>query len=129
MPYLLVFAAPFLLMVLINEYVGWRVGKSGYVIQEVEAIHSSQRLKERCTWVCHNDTNWCKQHHVKFLNGHFALVDQVYFGIIHLLKGTGAYRAANIFFLVILIPVLMCYLLVRSINMQLEINRIKRKHG
>jgi hypothetical protein len=128
-PYLLVFAAPFLLMVLINEYVDWRLGKSGYVTQGVEAIHSSERLKERCTWVCHNDTDWCKTHHVKFLSEHFALVDQVYFGIVRLLKGTGAYRAANIFFLVLLIPVLMCYLLVRSINMQVEINGIKRKNG
>jgi len=127
--YLFVFVAPFFLMVLINECVRSGSGESRYTTQGVNAIHTAQRLKERCTWVCHNDTDWCKVHHVKFLSEHFAFVDQVYFGIIHLLKGTGAYRAANIFFLVILIPVLMCCLLVKSINMQLEINRIKRQNG
>lgn len=116
-------------MVFVNECARSGGKESGYTTQGVNAIHTAQRLKERCTWVCHNDTNWCKTHHVKLLSGHFAFVDQVYFGIIRLLKGTGAYGAANIFFLVLLIPALMCYLLVRSINMQLEINRIKRKHG
>ena len=116
-------------MVLVNECVRWKGGESRYTTQGINAIHSAQRLKEGCTWICHNVTDWCKVHHVKFLRDHFAFVDQVYFGIIRLLKGTGAYRAANIVFLVILIPALMCYLLVRSINMQLEIKRIKRKHG
>jgi hypothetical protein len=128
-PYLLVFVAPFLLMILVNEYVDSKTDESGYMLQEVEAIHSAQRLKEHCTWACHNDTNWCKTHHVTLLSGHFTYVDQVYFGIIGLLKATGAYGAANVFFLVFLIPVFMCYLLVRSIKMQLEINGIKRKNG
>lgn len=116
-------------MIAINEYVRVKAGESGYFTQGVNAIHTAERLTEHCTWICHNDTDWCKTHHVKLISGHFAYFDQVYFGIVSLLQGTGAYGAANIFFLVLLIPVLMCYLLVKSIKMQVEINRIQQKNG
>jgi hypothetical protein len=68
-----------------------------------------------------------QQHHVVYLDSWFQVVDPIYFGIIRALKSTGNYGAANLVVFVILLPLLMFWWLVRSLNMQAEISRLKRK--
>ena len=44
--------------------------------------HSSKRIKEKCSWACYFDTNFCKENHVKFAKNYFEKTDPLYFGII-----------------------------------------------
>ncbi len=61
-----------MIMILINESVRQTVKESSYTIQGVSTINSDNRDTEKCTWVCHNDTVFCKENHVKYLNPFFS---------------------------------------------------------
>ncbi len=125
--YLSILIFPFLGMTTVNEFVRLHTKVEGYNRQGIIAINPVKKLKERCSWACHNDTNHCKEEHVKLANPYFDKIDPIYFGIINTLKSTGNYGLANIIFLVILLPLLLFLLLVKSVNMQLEINKIKNE--
>lgn len=125
--FLLILPFPFLVMMAVNEYVRLYSVKSVKHINEVTAINSSNRLITKCSWACHNDTEYCKKNHVKFASTYFHKIDPIYFGIIQSLKSTGNYGVANIIFLVILIPLVLFFLLVKSINIQCEIREIKKE--
>ena len=124
--YLLILVLPFLGMIMVNEFVRPNIKEKGYKKQGITAINSAKRIKEKCSWICHNDTGYCKENHVKFAKPYFDKIDPIYFGIIHSLKATGDYGLANVIFLVILIPLIMYFLLVKSISMQLEIRKFKK---
>ena len=121
--------APFLAMVLVNEIVRPTIKEKPNSLNGITAINPALPSKDKCTWRCHNDTAFCKQNHVKHAGRLFNIIDPVYFGIINLLKSTGNYAVANILFLVLLLPLLMYYLLVKIFNIQMEINSIKNKNG
>ena len=125
--YLLILVFPFLGMVMINEFVRISKEKAGDNRQGVIAINSVIKYERKCSWTCHNNTTYCKENHVKFLKPYFEKIDPIYFGIVFILKSTGKYGLANIIFLVILLPLIMYLLLVKSINIQLEIRKIKRE--
>lgn len=114
---------PFLIMVLVNE--GVRLSQSErFEYFDVPVLNSTEVHQETCTWNCHNNTTYCKKHHVKFAKGHFGWIDPIYFGIIQLLMSTGSYGLANLVFLVVLWPLLMYWLFLRALrNRQL----LKRK--
>ena len=64
----------FLVMLMINELVRLNTNEKGYtkgkwgLIQNILAINTTDKLKGKCTWICHNDTNYCKENHVKLAN-------------------------------------------------------------
>lgn len=118
---------PFLMMVIVNELVRPSLKEKPYSSHGVTAMNSAKVDKGKCSWNCHNDTNYCKQNHVKLLKDYFEYTDPVYFGIIHLLKSTGNYGLANIVFLVILFPLIMYILLIKSIDMNRQIHVLKSK--
>lgn len=125
--YLVILVIPFLGMVVLNEVVRVTNTDVGYKQEGFTAINSGKKIKSRCSWACHNDTNFCKRHHVKLVGNYFEYTDPMYFGVIRSLQSTGNYGLANIVFLVVLIPAVIYFLLVKSIDMQREINGFKRE--
>jgi len=124
--YVLILLLPFAGMITINELTSLNITEKGYAKKGIVAINSAKKLKDKCSWACHNNTVYCKENHVKFAKPYFDKIDPIYFGIIHALKSTGNYRLANIIFLVILLPLGMYFLLVKSIAIQFEIRSIKK---
>jgi hypothetical protein len=122
---LFILISPFAIMVLINEAVRPTIKEKPYAAHGVTAINSAVYSPTKCTWVCHNDTKYCKKHHVKYLKPFYAITDVFYFGIIGILASTGNYGAANILFLVLLLPYMILYFFIKSLNLQDEI----RKHS
>lgn len=115
-------------MVGVNEYVKANIADKAYLKYGIPTINSASPDKGKCTWVCHNSTIYCKENHVtQYLNGHFKQTDIIYFGIINLLHSTGNYGLANIIFLVVLAPLMVWCLLIKSMNIQDEINLIKKR--
>jgi hypothetical protein len=124
--YLLILIIPILGMITVNEFVRLNTKEEGYKRRGVTAINSVKKSKEKCSWHCHNDTDYCKSNHVKLAQPYFDKIDLVYFGIIQSLKSTGNYRMANIIILVILLPLIMYLLLVKAISIQAEIRKINK---
>ncbi len=117
---------PYLVMILINEAVRPTIKESPYQANGITAINSNLRIRDKCTWAAHSDTEYCKEHHVKFLKPYYNITDTMYFGTIDLLHSTGNYGAANIVFLVILFPLIMWYSLVKIIDYWIEIKRLTK---
>ena len=117
---------PFLGMIMINEFVRLNTNEEGYTKQGVTAINTAKKQKDKCTWICHHNTDYCKENHVKLAKPYFDKIDPIYFGIISSLKSTGNYRLANIIFLVIGLPLIMYVLLVKSISLEFKIRKLKK---
>ena len=117
---------------MINEFVRLNTNEKGYtkgkwgLIQNITAINTADKLKEKCTWICHNDTKYCKNNHVKLAKPYFNKIDPIYFGIINSLKSTGYYGLANIIFLVIILPLIIYILLVKSISLEFKIRKLNK---
>lgn len=113
-------------MILVNETIRPTISEQPYSRKGVTTINSGIQTPDKCTWYCHQNTSYCKKHHVEWLRPFFKIIDPIYFGIISGLASTGDYALANIVFLVVLWPLLMFYLLVRVWDMQVEINKNKK---
>lgn len=124
--YLTILVLPFLSMLVINELVRPTITEKPYTVRGISAMNSLIKTPKKCSWNCHNNTNYCKQHHVVMPKSLFLLIDPIYFGIILLLQLTGCYALANILILVILAPLFFYTFLIKSINIQIEINKIKK---
>lgn len=124
---ILILISPFVFMALINEAVRTIIKEKPYVAHGIKAINSSEYLPEKCTWVCHNNTTYCKTHHVKYLKPFYSITDVFYFGVISLLLATGNYGAANIIFLVFLIPFSILYFIIKSINIERKIRKLSKQ--
>ena len=111
---------------MINEWSRLDADEEGYTINGVTAINTIERLEHKCTLICHNNTNYCKEKHVKLANPYFDVIDPIYFGIIDSLKSTEDYRLANIIFLVIILPLIMYILLLKSISLEFKIRKLKK---
>lgn len=122
--YLLLFL-PIIGMILVNEYSRHTTTEKGYQIQEVTAVNSAKKYPQKCSWICHNDTDFCKQNHVKLVTPIFQIIDPIYFGIINSLKSTGNYGLANVVILGVILPFLMILLFIKSLQMQSEIRRLR----
>jgi hypothetical protein len=114
---------PFVLMIIVNESFRLSSKESPYRKYGFTTINSSDKISDKCTWNCHNNTSFCKAHHVKFLNKSFSKTDQIYYGEIKLLKSTGNYGLANIAILVILIPFLIFYFIIKGLNIHSKIKK------
>ncbi len=124
---LAILISPFLSMIIINETVRPTIKEAPFCKYGISAINSADKNTEKCTWICHNNTTYCKEHHVQYFKNYYAYTDLIYFGIINLLDRTGNYGFANIIFLVILLPGLIWFFLIRSLSMQDKINKLKQK--
>ncbi len=113
---ILILITPFVMMIMVNEYVRGSSNSSYHVYGSV-AINSSQFDRNKCSWSCHNNTALCKKYHVKFLKPYFNYVDPIYFGIINNLKSTSQYKIANIILFVILIPIMIFILTMKNIQL------------
>lgn len=114
-------------MIIINEIVRPTIEEKQYSISGITAMNSAARNTDKCTWVCHNDTNYCIDNHVKYLEPYSSYTNILYFGAIGLLQAAGNYGLANIVFLVILIPLLIWFFIIKSLNIQDQINKLKNK--
>jgi len=123
----LILVAPFLIMALINEAVRPKIKENPYKKEGITTINSAQQLPNKCTWICHNDTKYCKANHVKYLKPFYPITDKFYFGVICILKSTRNYDAANIIFLVLLFPLAILYFIIKSIDMQEEIQKLLKQ--
>jgi hypothetical protein len=118
---LLLFVFPFAMMVLVNHFIKSSVDP----ILNDGKWNSTLPIAERCTWACHDSTNYCIEHHVK-INKLLLLISQpFYFGEITLLKMAGSYSLVNILILVTLVPLYLWYFLVRIIDTLQEIKEAK----
>ena len=120
---------PYLLMVIVNEAYRPTIKEKPYTAHGITAINSDIRILDKCSWIAHSDTSYCKEHHVKFLKEHFQITDKIYFGTIHALRSTGNYGAANIIFLVILFPLIIWYSLVKIIDYSIAIRNLKKQQN
>ena len=123
---ILILILPLLLMVLVNEFSRNPEKESPHKSYGMETINSGVRMEEKCTWVCHNETGYCKSHHVKFDSGYYQFTDPLYFGMIAGLRAFGNYGLANIFLLVLFFPMLLYTLLIKSLHIQDKINQLKK---
>ncbi|MFY9311037.1 MAG: hypothetical protein WAQ28_18485 [Bacteroidia bacterium] len=102
----------------------------GYKTKGIMAINSDEANPLKCTWNCHNNIMHClSNHRIKLLKPYLNIISPVYMGIIFLLKATGNYALANIVFLVVLWPLFMYFLLLKSIELRLEIKLLKEKNN
>lgn len=118
---------PFLFMVLINQSFKRINHKNSYTISGVNTLNPGEPDPDKCTWHCHNQTAYCKEHHVKYLKPYYFLTDIPYFGMITLLRSTGNYGLANTLILVVVIPLLTWYLFTKSLNIRDTINQLKHR--
>ena len=121
--------SPFLLMIIINEIVRPAIKEKPYSKHEITAMNSDDRISHKCTWICHNNTGFCKESHVRYLKPYYKYTDSIYFGMISLLQKTGNYGLANIVFLVILAPLSIWFFGIKSLNIQDEINLFKNSNN
>ncbi len=116
---------PFFSMIAVNEAIRSTIKEKPFQQKGIIAINSAIKSIEECSWACHNIENYCKENHVKILQNYFEFTDPVYFGVIRFLKSTGKYQTANIIILVVLIPLLMYFLLIKSLSLQRKIKNIQ----
>ena len=124
---LLILISPFILMIVVNETARSKISEKPYILKGVPTINSAEAFSDKCSWKCHNNTSYCKEHHLKYVKGHLKYIDPFYSGFINLLQSTGSYGLANILLLVIAWPLLMFYLLVKVLDFHSEIKKHKLK--
>lgn len=123
----LVYVGLFGIMVAVNESTRPRIAAHSFQYDHQHTLHSWEAKKRSCTWKCYFNTRWCKDNHVKLDRRWLKFTDIPYFGIIKSLNSIGNYTLANILFLVILIPLAILWMLVRSMEMEWSIRKLDRK--
>jgi hypothetical protein len=123
--YLLILALPLGILIFINESYRIKQNEKNFEFYGISTINSSEELKDACSWICYQRTEYCKKHHVKFLKPYFTKTDTLYYGVIKNLKSSGDYVLANIIFLVFLIPLTIMYFIIKTIAINLEIKKLK----
>lgn len=126
---------PIFFVIFINESQRSSHRNHQFEWKTVKTINPSLPSFFKCSWVCHNETIWCKMNHVKRLKPYFSWTDPLYFGLINKLKATGNYGLANLVFLVVLIPGFCLWMLwriiqdQRIIKEQININQNQQQAG
>jgi len=115
---------PFAVMIIFNEWQRPNESKDVYRYFDVNTMNSGARDPEQCSWACHNRTVYCKEHHIRYLNNYLQYTDVPYFTMISGLKSTGNYRMANIVLLVIIIPGLIMFFFIRTLELRDQIQQI-----
>lgn len=123
---LLILLFPLVILVVVNEYSRFQLDSKNYLNRGQATLNPVGLDPEKCTWACHNETPYCKTHHVKFDSSYFAFTDPLYFGMITVLKGFGNYSLANILILVLFMPLLIYTLLIKSLHIQDRIHQLRK---
>lgn len=123
----------FWVMVGINKSIDPPTERKTVQFMGYNAYIFNEPLPDKCTWDCALNTNYCKDHHVKFLKPYFSVTDKMYFGVT---KGLGSFKftknpatnygIANLLFLVTLIPLCILYCITKGIRFQKE---LKNRYG
>ncbi|MDT8415922.1 MAG: hypothetical protein RQ735_11170, partial [Flavobacteriaceae bacterium] len=58
---------PFLLMIMVNEVIRPTIKEKPFSSHGITAMNSAVKVTEKCSWICHNNTTYCKKNHVKYL--------------------------------------------------------------
>jgi len=125
---ILILIAPFIVMVIINEFERPKIKNNSNRYHGAMTINPSGFNPQKCTWECHHHTSsYCQIHHVKFLKPFYKVTDTPYYFVIQTLRGSGNYGIANIVFLVLLFPFTILYFLIKSLNLQDEINQLSKQ--
>ena len=119
---ILIFVSPFILMVLVNHFIKPAVDP----IPNDGKWNSTKPLPDRCTWACHDHTNYCIQHHVKMNKYIIWITRLLYDNEIRFLQLFGNYSFANILILVTLVPLYIWYFLIKIIDTLQEIKETKK---
>lgn len=119
---------PFFIMATINLFYKPNPNNTTYTKFSVTTQNTAKKLK-KCTWVCHNNTTYCKQNHVKFNHKYFVYTDKLYFGAIKSLNNTRHYEMANIIFLVGLIPLGIWFFITQSLNINSKIKQLQKQNA
>ncbi len=98
------------------------------IMYGIKAANTSAPMPNYCSWMCHNQTKYCKENHVNFLSNHFKYTDPVYFGIISMLHGTGNYKLANVILFVLILPILAIMMFIKILRFQIKISGLKSKN-
>jgi hypothetical protein len=64
---ILILLAPFMLMVVVNEYVRIQ-NKTHFKYKGFTLLNTTEPIKNDCSWNCHNNTSYCLKQHVKLTN-------------------------------------------------------------
>ena len=126
---ILILISPYLLMILLNEGVRPTINELGYertikysnFKSTIIAINPKLKTHDVCSWRCHN--SGCKPQLFKPVENY---INPIYSSIISFLGSFGSYSIANILFLVLIWPLAMFYLLIKSIDMHQEIKKLKK---
>lgn len=121
----LILVSPFLLMFTINYLYYLSNSKCLYVKKGFYVLNPATKDKNSCTWACHNKTTFCKDNHVKHMKSYLDDSDVPYYFIINGLKSTGNYVYANILILVLVIPILIWFFIIKTLSLQQKINQLK----
>lgn len=125
--YLLLFLLPFLIILIVNESVRLTIKDKPFELRGVTAINPYKPQLDECTWYCYRETtNHCKKNHASFIKPYFKYIDPIYFGIIKSMHSGNNYQLMNVVFLVVLIPLLMLFLIIRTIEMGYRIKALKQ---
>lgn len=114
-----------MLMVLVNEYVRIQ-NKTHFKSKGFTLLNTTEPIKHKCSWNCHNNTAYCIKHHIELTKPYLKYTNPIYFGAIGALRSTGNYGLANIVFLVILMPLWMFYFLAKTFDLLIEIRKTKK---
>tara|TARA_B100001113_G_scaffold238941_1_gene196427 strand:- start:101 stop:511 length:411 start_codon:yes stop_codon:yes gene_type:complete len=124
--YVSILILPFLGMIMINEFFRANSHEQGFTKYGVNAINSGEGFKHKCSFICHDKTkNYCQVHHVKLAKSYVEKINPIYYGIIDSLYSTDSYRLANLIIFVIILPLIMYVLLVKSISLEFKIRKLK----
>ena len=118
---------PILLIIIVNEKVRPTIKEKPFSMNGLNGMNSIDKNLNKCSWSCYMNTKYCKENHVKYMKPYYKYTDPIYFGIINFNHKTGNYVLANIIFLVLLLPLLVYGFIIKSMNIQDEINKLKTK--
>ena len=134
--YFIIACAPFILVVMVNEY--FKPEKPFHVQlageQQVEAYNPQQCERSYCTWHCHNHgcgklkgKYACKHEIQNVINT--GLIEELYYSILKMnglqVEADQTYRTATLTTLVVLAPLFMFIMVVLNLRLYFTIKRVR----
>lgn len=123
---MLILGLPYIFVIFINFISHPKIKGKPYKIYGVQAKNTNNKNIENCTWICHNQTDYCKKYHVKYLAKYYGFTDPFYYGLINTLKISNNYVLMNIIFLVLLIPLVTLFFIIKSLEFEDKIRKLKK---
>lgn len=119
-----IFISPILFIIIINQSSRFAHSSKQQYFGLIKSSYITSLSTTKCSWKCHDDTEFCKRHHVKLFQVLTPYIDHIYFGIISLLAHTNRYKAANVMILGFLFPFFFYFLLIKSLMLRMQIKKV-----